>query len=467
MSNWLNVADQKTPIWKLILTLAWPSVIEQLLQTIVNYIDTAMLGSIGVQETAAVGVVSSTIFFINRLMNSFSLGFSVLVARRMGAGDFAGAKEIVRQAVLSVLVIGALLTSAIVFVVAPNLPIWMNAEPDVADLSTKYFRIFGSSYLFNTAMVICSGILRSMGDTKTPLKCNLLTNLINVVGNYLLIYPTSEITFLGRRFTLYRAGLGIEGAALASALAISVSGAILLMLLFVRPSPVQICVRDHFAPKASILLKATKLAIPIALERATISSGDLMCTSLVTGLGTTSIAAHQLASTGESLCFLPAFGFATATTMIIAQFLGSGNLDGAVRSGRTSIIMAVGLMLISGTVMFFAAEFIVGFFTSDKEVIALGAKMLQIEAFAEPLLAVGVVSGGIFRGAGDIRCTIGISAAGMWLVRIPAAYVLIHLLGWNLSAVWVAMILDWAVRSSLSLIYFHTGRWSNAYQTYN
>ena len=193
MAKKLDLMDRSIPVWKLILTLAWPTIVEQLLQTAVNYVDTAMVGSIGTGATAAIGVTTTTIWLINGLMNGLGVGFSVMVARRIGEGRFEDARAIIRQAMLATVAMGLFLTAAVELVVAPNLPRWMGAEADVIPQAVGYFRTIGAVYLFNMGLVMGSGILRCTGDTKTPLKYNLMTNVINVVGNFLLIYPTREI----------------------------------------------------------------------------------------------------------------------------------------------------------------------------------------------------------------------------------------------------------------------------------
>ena len=190
MAKKLDLLDKRIPSWKIILLLAWPTIVEQILQTAVNYVDTAMVGSIGTHATAAIGVCTSTIWLLMGVMNAAAVGYSVMVARRIGESRTEDARTVIRQAMLAVAVIGLFLTVLVELVIAPNLPRWMGAGPDVFPYSVTYFRIIGGAYLFNTALVVSSNILRCIGDTKTPLKYNLMTNIINVIGNFLLIYPS-------------------------------------------------------------------------------------------------------------------------------------------------------------------------------------------------------------------------------------------------------------------------------------
>lgn len=463
MKNQLNLSEEM-PIWKLILVLAWPAVVEQLLQTAVNYVDTAMVGNIGVTATAAIGVTSSTIWMLNGFMNAVGVGFSVQVARSIGAGALEDAREIIRQAVLAIIVLGIGLTLLAVFVIAPNLPVWMHVDAAVVPLASAYMRIVGAVYLFNISMVVCSNILRCAGDTKTPMKYNILTNVINVIGNFFLIYPSAQVNVFGYDLVLPRTGLGVVGAAVATAISIFFSGTCMALVLFRGHMPIRISLTDTFRPKRRIIMQATRLGVPVAMERMTISLGHIVSTAIISDLGTLSLAAHQLASAGESLCYLPANGFSIAGTTSVAQYLGAGEHDKAYQSGKWAIRLAVAVMIFTSTAMFLFAVPIMDLFSNEHEVIQMGAKMLRIEAYAEPLLATGIVIAGILHGAGDNRWPFYISIIGMWIVRLPVACLMISYLHWGLTSIWVAMIVDWFVRAALSYWRFYRRRWLLAWK---
>ena len=458
-SDLLDLMDKRVPVWKLILLLAWPAIVEQVLLTIVNYVDTAMVGSIGVEAMAAVGVNLSTLWMLNGLMSAVGVGYSVLMARRIGEGRTEEAREVIRQAVLAICVLGALLTAAVVFVIAPNLPLWMGAAPDIVPLASGYLRILGLACLLHLSLIMCSNILRCAGDTRTPMKFNLMANAINVAGNFMLIYPTARITAFGRVFVLPRAGWGVYGAAAATAFATAFAGAAMLLVLFRRKSPIQISLRESFRPNFRVIRQAIRLAVPVALERVSLAAGQLATTAMIAGLGTLSLAAHQLACTGEAICYLPPYGFSVAGTALAAQSLGAGDEDRAFRSGQWCIRLGVFVMLISAGIMYGFAGPIIGFFTNDAAAKELGARMLRLVVWAEPFMAAAVVIGGILRGAGDVRWPVYISAVGMLAVRVPAICLLIRVFGWDLSAVWGMMIVDWVLRAVISLIRFHRRRW--------
>ena len=464
MSKSLNLLDRSIPTWKLVIMLAWPSIIEQLLHTAVNYVDTAMVGSIGTYATAAIGVCTSTIFLLMGVMNATGLGFSVMVARKIGEGNHEEARTILRQSMLAVVVVGLSLTLLVELILAPNLPRWMGAEPDVLPHAITYFRVIGANYLLNTGMIMATNMLRCMGDTKTPLKFNILTNLVNVVGNFLLIYPTRQLTVGSLTFTMPGAGWGVGGAAAATALATAFSAVCLLSVLFLRKGPLQISLRDDYKPQPDILKQAFHLGVPSFLERAVISGGQIVSTAMISGLGTAALAAHQLANSGESLCYMPIFGFSIAATTLVAQNLGAGDKERAFKQGAWSTWMSVGVMCTASAIMFALAPNIIDLFSNDAAVIALGGQVLRIEAFAEPFFAIATVVAGVLRGAGDTRWPFYISLAGMWLMRVPIAFVLINLFGWGLEAIWVGMAVDLFVRGVLCLWRFYKRTWVHVWE---
>jgi len=298
-----------------------------------------------------------------------------------------------------------------------------------------------------------------MGDTKTPLKFNILTNLINVCGNFLLIYPTRQLTVFGVTFTMPGAGWGVAGAAAATVTATAFSAICLLSVLFVRKGPLQISLKDSYRPRPDILKQAVHLGVPTFLERATVAVGQIAATAMISGLGTVALAANQLALTGESICYMPIFGFSIAATTLVAQNLGAGDKERAFKQGAWCTWISVAVIFTAGVIQFILSEQIIDLFSNDPAVIALGGKMLRIEAFAESFFAITTVLSGVLRGAGDTKWPFYISLLGMWCLRIPVAYALIHVFGWGLEAIWVCMALDLAVRSALGLWRFYRKKW--------
>lgn len=248
-----NLLDTSMKPSKIVLHLAWPAIVEQLLQTMVQYVNTAMLGSLGARATAAVAVNTSLIMLMNGLMNAGAIGFAVQVARHIGAGEPEQAKKNVRQAMVFVLAFGVFST-VLMESISGALPRMMGAEEAIIPDAVNYMRYMSSVFLFNAAIIVSSNIIRCAGDTKTPMFFNLLTNILNIIGNFLLIFPTREITVFGASFTMWGAGMGVSGTGLSTALSTIVSGSMLVGSIFIKRSPIRIPLRGDYRPDWQINL---------------------------------------------------------------------------------------------------------------------------------------------------------------------------------------------------------------------
>ncbi len=458
-----NLLDKSIPPNRIIWYLAWPTIIEQILQSMVQYVDSAMVGSLGASATAAVAVNTSTIWLLNGLMNAAAVGFSVLVAREIGAGNLERARNVVRQSILSTVIMGLVLTS-VMQVVARFLPSWMGAADDVVPNAVVYMRYIAAVFPFTMAMIVFSAIIRSSGDTRTPLMFNLLTNILNIIGNFLLIFPTRQINIGSLTFTMWGADMGVGGAALSSAISTSFSGLCLFAALFMKDHPAKITWKGNWRFDASLLKTVARLGTPVALERATLSFGQIALTKLITGLGTVSLAAHHLANTAESITYLPPSGFSTAATTLVAQSLGSKDKELAKRYGKLCTIYGTALMTVMGVLLYVLAPQLMRVFTRDAAVIELGARVLRIEAFAEPFFGLSMLIFGVLRGAGDTKGPFLISIFGMWIVRLPLAWILVTFTGLGLAGAWIAMMCDLVVRGICCLWRFRGGRWLSVWE---
>lgn len=454
----MNLLDERANPWRAIWFLAWPTILEQLLLTLAQYIDTAMVGSLGEKATAAIAVTTSTIWLINGLFAAVGVGFSVLVGQSIGAGDYARAETIVRQCVLAIGFIGVAAT-LIVQAIAPFLPSWLGADPGILDDAVAYFRIVTLVLLCNLAMQVCGSTIRCMGDTRTPLLINVLANLLNLAGNYFLISPTRTVSLLGSEVTMPGAGLGVRGAAISTAASFVVAGILIILALFSKKRPVRAKLGRKLDFRPDVWKSMVRLGLPAAFERVTLSSGQIALTAMVTGLGTMPLAAHHLAVTAEAITYLPVSGISMAATTLVAQSIGAKKRDLAARYGKLCTIGGVVFMSLMGVFLFFGSELLVSLFIDNPEVIALGGRVLKIEAFAQPCFALSMVVFGVLRGAGDTRWPFFISLVGMWIIRLPLAYGLIHLTALGLAGAWIGMASDIGARGILAAIRLRSGKW--------
>lgn len=456
----VDVLDESTHPTRIIWQLAWPTVLEQFLIMIVQYVDTAMVGSLGKNATAAIAVTASFTWLMGGIFAGISLGFGVPVGRYIGAGKPEKAKAVVRQSVIAIFLLGAVAT-LIMQLLAPHLPVWLGAEEAIRADASAYISIVSAAYLFSLSINICSNILRCAGDTRTPLVFNIATNVINVVLNTLLIFPTRTVSLFGLSFTMWGAGWGVRGAAIATAIATAFSGIMLLTALFRPAFPVFIRIRDKFRFDKAIFADMVRLGSPVTFERVTISLGQVLLTAMVTAIGTAELAAHSLATTAESITYMPAFGFSAAATTLVAQSLGAERPQLAKRFGRYCILGAVIFMSAMGVVLFLGGQFLVSLFTPDVDVAALGGAVLRIEALAQPFFALSMVVCGVMRGARQTKITFVIAVIGMWAVRIPLAFLLLRTTQLGLACAWIAMASDLFVRGLIALFYYRKGTWLN------
>ena len=464
MSKQLDLLDKTISPGKMIVRLAWPVFIEQLMQIMVSYVDTAMVASIGINATAAVCVNSSFIHLTMGLIMGIATGYSVLVSRYIGEQKTDRAREVVRQSLFFIAGMGVIMMFAYMVVFAPNLATMMNAEDNIKDMAKDYLMILGYSRLFNVSMMVTNNIHRGSGNTRISMRSNLANNIINCVGNFFLIYPTRTITVFGKNFTMWGAGLEVRGAAIATSFACVLAALYSLIKLYDRNSVVAIGIRDRLKFDPKIFKDALNIGIPVAMDRVIVSSGQMVVTRLCAGLGNATLAAHNYANTAESMCYMPIMGFQVAAQTLVATSLGARDVELAKKYCRTSILYAVGVMTCCAAAMFITAPSLIGFFTKEIEVITMGAAALRIQAFAEPCFAISSVCGGVLKGSGDARYSVVVSIIGMWCVRILIASILIKQFNFGLTGVWIPMALDWLARSIVIGARVKSGKWQHAWK---
>ncbi|MBR5230257.1 MAG: MATE family efflux transporter [Firmicutes bacterium] len=436
--------------------LAFPAVVEQIMLTAVQFVDTAMVGRLGADATAAVGLTTSSVWMFQAVFGSASMGFSVQVAQHLGAGRRERAKQVVAQSLRVVAILGMLL-GALGFFISFSLPDWLGAEDAVAGPAGTYFRIIACGMPMTFGVLMVSSMMRCAGDTKTPMILNTMINIINVTLNFLFIYPTRMVRIGDASFVVPGLNLGVAGAAIASITATGTIFIVFLWILFNKEGPIRLTKDVNGKMDRECLGTAFRFGLPIAMERLTMSGAQVMQTSIITDIGTVSLATHHLAVTAESVSYAPAFGVSQAATTMVGQAIGAERKGLAMYFAKISIIMGMILMTFGGMVLFVFAEPLIGFFSEDGEVVLLGGKVLRIVAFAEPLFAAAIVSSGILRGAGDSKVPFIICLSTMWGIRITLSMIFAPQVG--LVGVWIAMAMELMIRGSIFLVRVLRGKW--------
>ncbi len=441
------IALTEKPLRAAVLTLALPVMAEQALGTLTQIVDMAMVGRLGPESIAAIGVSMQPFGLVMALFAAISVGNTALVARFIGAREHDNASRTLAQSLLIAVVFagliavgGYLFTEQIVSIMKP--------EPDVLALAISYVRYMIPGFFFMLSGMMITGSLRGAGDTKTPMKVNMLVNLINPVLNYLLIYGKFGFP-----------AMGVRGAALATTLARSTGGCIFLYLVLSGKRIIRI-ERDYIrAFDWPLIKRMLNIGVPAAIEQLITRSGQMLYARTVSGLGTISYAAHQVAINAEAISYMPGFGFATAATTLVGQNLGAKKPEQATRSGWEAWKLGSLLMGSMGVVLFLAPGLLMRIYTDDPEVIRQGITCLRIAAFSQIPMGTSFIFSGALRGAGDTRFMLFVSTASVWIVRLGLSLILINQFDLALAGAWIAMALDWFFRGGIAALRFRSGRW--------
>ncbi len=436
--------------------LAGPTMLEQLMQTAVQYVDTAMVGALGTAATAAVGSTVTVNWLIGSSMGAMGVGFLAIISQARGAGDLERARRASAQAVLMMLVIGAVFT-ALPLALAKRVPGWMQLEESIRPLASRYFFIIYLPTVFRAAATLSGTLLRAAGDSRTPMRAGILMNAVNVVLNFLLIFPRRELLLLGLRVPMWGAGLGVVGAAAATAASFVLGGIMLLRALWRHGeiSPRGIPLR----PDPAVLVPCLRIAVPSVLQRFATSLGYVFFASMINSLGEISTAAHTVANTVESAFYVPGYGMMAAAATLTGECIGARDRERLKKVSTAVLVLETGLMVISGTLLFLFAPFMASLFTRDGEVVRLAAAVLRMVALSEPFYGVTIVLEGSLQGAGNTRMPFLFNVIGMWGVRIVGTFLLVRVLGRGLTAAWGAMIAHNLLLFVLYVLYRRYGRW--------
>lgn len=439
--------------------LSWPAIIEQILATMVSYVDTAMVGALGMTASAAVSVNAAPMWLINGVLAGVATGYAVQISHAVGAGNDGRVKAVIRQGVLASVFCG-LLSFAIYRAMAWHLPMWLGAQGPVLTEARRYLRIYTYSLIFEGGSAIFSAVLRCMGNTKTPLILNTAANVLNVILNFFFIYETRTVSLLGLEIVIPGTGMGVAGAALGTVGAWALAGLTTTRAALHQGKRYAIQPGESFRPDGEIIRQAVRLGLPSAAERAMVNAGQIAMTGVVASIDSgVALAANQIATTAEGLCYLPAYGIASASTAMVGQSVGSEDRENARAYGALSAKLGFALCVATAACLFLFAHPLASLFNSDSAVVDEAARVLRIVSVAEPFFALSIILTGALRGARDVKFPMWVSMICMWGVRIPLAPALVFWAGWGLSGVWFAMSCDLILRGLFCAWRWHGSRW--------
>lgn len=431
----------------LIVGLSIPSMLAQISTVMMFFIDASMVGHLGAEASASIGLIESTTWLVGSLLSAAATGFSVQVAHFIGANDFVKARQVFRHALICGLAFSVFL-SLIGVGIHSHLPCWLGGGADIASASSGYFLIYSLVlpfvYLYHTSEMM----LKSAGNMHTPSVMAVLVCICDVIFNYIFIYICK---------------FGVVGAAMGTALAyicISLPNLYLSACKNRMLNLRQDYVRFHWVKE--YVQRACKISIPIAIQNILMSGAQIVSTMIVAPLGNIAIAAHSFAITAESLCYMPGYGIGDAATTLVGQTHGAGRIDLCKNFAYMTVGLGMLVMALMGVIMYVFAPEMIGVLSPVEAIRQLGTTCLRIEAFAEPFFAASIVTYCVCVGAGDTFKPAAINLGTMWLVRLTLAYGLSK--SYGLEGVWIAMATELTFRGVLFLIRLFRGSWMKSFQ---
>jgi len=441
------VEDSPTAIRRLVARLAWPSIVENMLQSIFSILLVMMVARIGSASIAGVGASNSLIQVAMAGFFALSMGTTVLVAHATGARNGEAASRAAKQSLVLSLIIGAFIsTLGVAF--APQAIAMLGAQADVIEAGSSYLRAFSLGGIFIVTTFVAGGVMRGSGDARTPMLVTLITLVVSLAVAYPLIFGKLGLP-----------ALGVLGAGLATTAARGIGCVVLVALLFRPNSSINLRDRQDWRPALEPFRRLLNIGLPSMFESLFRAGGMLIFSVIVFRLGTQVAAAQQVAQQIAFFSMMPGFGFSMAAMTLVGQSLGANNPLRASRASWFATRSCLAWMGSMGLVFFFGGPWIMTLFSDDPEIIMQGAAALKVIAFAQPGQAFGIVFAGSLRGAGDTQYPMFTTAAAMWFVRLPVAWLFGIVLGFGLVGVYFGWVVDTLVLALLNWARYRTGRW--------
>lgn len=425
--TWKTLAPQLRLVWQLSL----PAILTQITTIAMQYIDSAMVGALGADASAAIGLVASSTWLFGGVTTAVSAGFSVQVAHRIGAGEDTEARTVVRHGLAAALTLAALL-ALLGLVICRQLPCWLGGGAEICADASAYFLTFSLMLPFSQLNSLTAGFLQCAGDMVTPSVLNAVMCGLDVVCNALLIPH-----------------FGVLGAGVGTALACALVSLAMGWCCCVRNAQLRLRRGEAHAFRPEILKKAFRIGAPVAVQEIAMNGAMVASTMILAPLGAAAIAANSFAVTAESLCYMPGYGVGSAATTLVGRSVGAGDAAQARRYGNICTALGGALMGCTGLLMMIFCPFVFRLLTPVVEVRTLAAQALRIGLLAEPLFGVSIAAAGALRGAGDTLVPSLLNLGSIWIVRLGLSLLLVGKLG--LRGMWIAMAIELCVRGTLML----------------
>lgn len=424
MAENISSKFNKKSILATLIFLAVPTVIEEIMSTLLQYVDTAMVGNLGEKATASVSVTTTVNWLIGGVFSALGVAAVAMISESVGRQNTQDAQKISSQ-IFILTVLSGILAGTLCIGLSPVIPILMGAEQDIQKDASVYFAIISLPMIFRAINTVMAACLRATKNTKTPMVITLFENVLNIVLNYFFIYILK---------------MGVIGAGVGSAISFTISGA--LMFREYRKNEWLSFSKGMATPDKKVIKLCLKTAYPVFLTHSVNCMGYVVFAALVSSMGTTVFAAHSIAVSAEQIFYIAGYGFRSATSTMIGISIGERNESKFRSVQKNSILITVIMMILSGTVLYFVASPLMDIFTNSANVVAIGAKMLRLVAFSEPFFGLIIVLEGIYYGLGKTKYVFAAESVSMWCIRIAFTFLCVKIWKLDLTAVWYCMIAD-------------------------
>lgn len=442
-----SVTMSGSSIRKAILDFSYPIVAELMLMSLIAMVNLSMVGHLGAYALSAVGLTNQPVFISLAVFQSFNIGATALISRLIGAKEYREVKGVVIQTLLMAVVLGLVLTIlGVVF--AKPIVVFLGAQADTVNPATMYMRYMAVGMLFQAIPTAVTSIFRGAGESKIPMRYNIVSNVINAAAGFALIYGCG----------LWE-GFGLHGAAVATTLAKLAACVMSLYALFHNELPICISWRDRFRLDGAIIKRIMRIGTSAAGEALAMRIGFLLYTKIIADLGTVPLAAHQVVLNVTQFASNIINGLAVAASSYTGRFLGAQNPGMAEEYSKEITRMGLVFSLVMGSCFVLAGRAIARIYTADITVIGLVALVLKIAALITvPQNYLSIISGSL-RGAGDTKWPLVSSVIGMVVARVSLAAVFVKVFHWGLPGAWMAAVADQSIRSVLIYYRFKSGKW--------
>lgn len=438
-----------------VISITWPAFIELVLSTLFGMVDMIMVGRLSSAAIAAVGLTNQPFMLLLSVFAAVNVGTTTLVAWNIGAGNPCRASDVTRQIIALNVILGTVV-SAVGVILAPQIVTFMGANEDTFQDATAYFRIVAGGLVFQALTMGITASLRGAGQTRIPMYYNIGSNLLNVFGNYVLIYGK-----LG--FPRY----GVTGAAISTTFSRFVACVAAIYVVYSGRTKIHIRRMGRFRFDFKAIRTVMSIGIPSALEQFLIQSGLMMFARTVSGLGTKHFAAHQIGINISGLSFSPSQAFSVASTALVGQSLGAKDPERARKCAGVVHRMAMAVAIFMGIMFILFSHPMARLYNDEADVVELAGMVLKILSLALIGQSTQLSLAGALRGAGDTMYPLFASAFGIWVFRVVVAYIFVNVFHWGLVGAWVALVMDQTVRALIVYARFKSGKWLEAKNKYS